>query len=485
MKKKYYLSVGLMVLVAAITIFVAGLVFTSFYDVTNIVGLFRDSPLFGILTLFVMVLLIVLIDRILKSLKLKHSLIILAVVLIFLTSLGFALRDDIGDLFMYQKICMPNPSNDKVAVIIAKDGIYDNQEISLQVSKYFDSVKKDLNIDNAGLQKFGGKTFHELDLFVDELYSKHNVGYIIFVGDDLPILLEQTTEIVNESSDSITYRLTDSRGRDEIMEISRNMTFWMKEGTATILAGDGYKTLGQQLGCINGDCDLNDCKDVGISFILPPLLYSNDEKVNFVSNVLTTYTNYHENFAEVSKKYQKSLLYAVDYSLIKGQEYLGQHKETGMGYNLPLTIVFNNESRKMMDELEKKHIVLSFYVHGTETIQQLILRASDFKPEFESINPSTSEGWMNLSEKYGTPTLFIEALSCGHELLRYNEEKHCCWPQIYMESGVWAYYGFSGVIDQGLRMDKRISTDKTIGLAIRRGVIADTLVFGDILAHMR
>jgi len=466
-----------MVLVAAITIVVAGLVFTSFYYVTNIVDIFRDNPLFWILALLVTVLLIVLIGRILKSLKLKHSLIILAVIFIFLT-LIIVFRDDVWDLFMYQKICMPNPSNDKIAIIIAKDGIYDNQKISSQVSKYFDSVKKDLNINNVGLQKFGGKTFHELDLFVDELYSKNNVGYIIFVGDDLPILLTETVKIVNESSDLITYRITNSRGRDEIMEIFRNMTFWMREGTITTLAGDSYKTLGQQLGCVNGDCDLNDCRDVGISYILPPLLYSDDEKVDFVSKVLSTYTDYHENFAELSKKYQKSELYIADSSLIR-PEFWEQHKEAGMGYEMPILLAFNNESHKVISELNNKHVVLFIYVHGTETIQQLILRASDFEPEFESINPSTLEGWMNLSKKYGTPALFVEATSCGHMPLGYNEEKHCCWPQIYVESGVWTYYSSS------LSMEKSISMDKTIGLATRRGVIADILVFGDILAHVR
>jgi len=155
-----------------------------------------------------------------------------------------------------------------------------------------------------------------------------------------------------------------------------------------------------------------------------------------------------------------------------------------MGYKMPQTIILNNESQKLMDELEKKHIVLFFLVHGTAMSQQLIHFASDYKPEFEPINPNMLEGWMNLSKKYGTPGLLIEAFSCGHNLLRYNEEKHCCWPQIYMESGVWAYYGFSSVNNQGLIMERRISRDKTIGLAIRKGVIAESLVFGDILAHI-
>jgi hypothetical protein len=416
----------------------------------------------------------------------NKNLIIIAAILILVVVFYDDIVLTINNLIVYHKFCMPDYSKNKVAIIIAKDGIYDNEEISSQVSKYFDSVKKDLNIDNAGLQKFGGKTFHELDLFVDELYSKYSVGYVIFVGDDLPMLFEQTTKIVNGSSDLITYRLTDSRGRDEIMEVSRNMSGWMKEGAVTGFAGDRYPySLGQQLGCVNGDCDGHDCRDVGISFILPPLLYSNDEKVDFVSNVLATYTNYHENFAELSKKYQKSVLYVVDYSLIRGQEYLEQHQEGGMGYNLPLAIVFNNESRKLMDELENKHIVLSFYVHGTEMIQQLILRASDFEPEFESINPSTLEGWMNLSKKYGTPALFVEANSCGHTPLGYNEEKHCCWPQIYVESGVWAYYGICCDNDEELNMEKGITKDRMIGLAIRKGVVGDILVYGDILAHMR
>lgn len=378
---------------------------------------------------------------------------------------------------MYQHICIPAPSKNNVAIVIAKDGIYDNQEISLQVSKYFDSVKKDLNINNAGLQKFGGKTFHELDLFVDELYSKDNVGYIIFVGDDLPILFTETVKIVNRTDELVTYSVNDSKGGYRIDETPTKMWVgWhLKEESVTILAGED-----KHLGCVNGDCDLNDCRDIGISFILPPLLYSNDEKAGFVTNALANYTDYHENFAEVSSKYQKSVLYALDYSLVRGQEYLEQHEEFGMGYKMPMTIVLNNESQKLMDELNNKHIVLSFYVHGTELIQQLIYPPSNVKPEFESINPNTLEGWMNLSKEYGTPALFVDAFSCGHTPLGYNEEKHCCWPQIYMESGVWTYYGLDS-----LKMEKRISTGKTIGFAMRRGVVSDVLIFGDILAHTK
>ena len=364
----------------------------------DIVPLSTTNSLFWILLLLLIVLFIVLfivlICRILKSLKLKYSLTILAFIFIFLT-LAIVFRDDVNDMFMYQKLCMPNPSNDKIAVIIAKDGTYDNEKISLQVSKYFDSVKKDLNIDNAGLQKFGGKTFHELDLFVEELYSKQNVGYIIFVGDDLPILITETSEIINRNDTLLTFRIRTSKGMDKIWECSTKMFGCRDEaGTVAVLDGEeGY--IGRQLGCVNDDCDLNDCRDIGISYILPPLLYSDDEKVDFISSVLATYTGYHENFSELSKKYQKSLLYVADFSLIRPEKF-EQHEEAGMGYKMPQTIVLNNESQKLMDELEKKHIVLFFLVHGTAMSQQLIHFASDYEPEFEPINPNMLEGWMNL-----------------------------------------------------------------------------------------
>ncbi|MFC2065910.1 hypothetical protein ACFLUO_02450 [Chloroflexota bacterium] len=54
-----------------------------------------------------------------------------------------------------------------------------------------------------------------------------------------------------------------------------------------------------------------------------------------------------------------------------------------------------------------------------------------------------------------------------------------------MESGVWAYYILTGGGDQTSLMEESFSKEETIGLAIRKNIIAQNLIFGDILAHIK
>ena len=169
----------------------------------------------------------------------NKTLIIIAAILILFTISVIVFYDS----FMHpSKICFPDSSKNKVTVLIAKDGIYDNEEIGLQASKYFDSVKKDLNIENAGLKKFEGKTFEELDKFVDDIYLNDDVGYIILLGDDLPVFSEQTVKIIsiNDTTGPVggiaTCLVNDSVSGEVVVETSADGNTWTPIGVANPLA---------------------------------------------------------------------------------------------------------------------------------------------------------------------------------------------------------------------------------------------------------
>ena len=108
---------------------------------TNLADLFTANPLVWIFILLVILLLILLIIQMFKSLKLKHSLTILAAILMLLT-LAIVFRDDVTDVFMYQKFCMPSPSKDKIAIIIWTDEpegiIIENKAAAKAYKSYFD-----------------------------------------------------------------------------------------------------------------------------------------------------------------------------------------------------------------------------------------------------------------------------------------------------------------------------------------------------------
>ena len=383
----------------------------------------------------------------------------------------------------YQKDCQADTQKNKVAVVIAKGGIYDTEEMSAQVSAYYAAVKKDLNIESAGLKRFEGTrmdSLDELDKFVDGLYSNDDVAYIILVGDDLPI-----GNVTNET----TYEL------------------FMKGLSVPIPLYD----IPNKLECANRNCEvkaplytleeekceynckmLRLCSDMGVSVILPPIFYSDNEKADFVLKVLEKYTYYHENFASLSSEYQKSLLLVQDVL-----EEKPKYKFSGdAGYSMPMTVVFNNETKLVEEELKEKHMALLLSVHGTRGTVGLGLISPG-----EYFGYTTLERYLSFTDENGLPALFVESDACEWDILKHREDfQHCCWPQIFMESGVWAYYTGSVLEVESygkanipnfeqpytwLAWRKTISDEQTIGMAVRKNSDTSTIIFGDILAHMK
>lgn len=383
--------------------------------------------------------------------------------------------------FRFEEICTPDKEKNKVAVVIAKGGIYDTDRMNSQVLEYYKSVKKDLNIENVGLKKFEEKTIDELDEFVDNLYFNDNVGYILFVGDDLPVIREETIEW-DSATGITTKRTSDPTGREEIVECPE----------CGGIAGAGkyawiaFDYIYRKLECTKEDCGLLSCRDIATSVIFPPLLYSNDEKLDFVLNILATYTNYHENFSTIIKKYQKSIFYIYDSSF--PEEWIEGDVDSLKGYGLPVIQIPNTETEKVTAELNKKHLILSFDVHGQPIAVGMGLYYGGHPPTSGQPYYTSLEEYLKFAKENGVPALFLtRTTACyGAGLIDPSgQEKHCCWLQIFMESGVWAHYELGGRSDQVSRMDRDFLNKKTIGLAIRERVIQQNFVYGDILAHIR
>lgn len=459
---------------------------------TNILYVFSGSPLLYILALVLIALVASLIWKSFRTkyiFKKKRWLMLIALVGILL--IGGLLAEY---YFRFGEICTPNAEKNKVAIVVAKGGIYDTDRMNFQVLEYFKSVKKDLNIENAGLKKFEGKTFEELDNFVDNLYLNEDVGYIVFIGDNLPVIGE---EIIEPPQGNTNGRLIHRypSGREQIVDLEPMSILLVYQGKHTYFDRYGIK----KLECIKKDCDLNkyaskyasSCRDVAASFILPPLLYSESEKLDFVLNVLVTYTKYHENSDTIIKKYQRSILWIYDTTLVDGTDnfFINIRK----GYGLPVIKVSSTEIEKATDELKKKHIILSYDVHGQETILGISLLYGGHPAIVQAYYTSLEE-YSKFAKENGVPALFVANPHSSYQWdlrntekddLRRPEEgvKYCCWPQIFLESGVWALYDI-GEGEQAFRMQGAISNEKTIGLAIRKRVIESDFILGDILAHM-
>jgi len=326
--------------------------------------------------------------------------------------------------------CRPNEEKNKVVAVVRKGGIYDSEEIGSQASEYYEAVRKDLGIGNAGLKKFEGTTIAELDEFASSLYVNDDIGYILLIGDDLPVA------DVNETS---------------------------IENLAAIYT---------KLECANRDCDLHSCSDLAVSYILPPLKYTDEEKTDFVLKVLETYTGYHENYDAVISQYEGSILAISDSGL-------------GLllrGYDLPVVTVLNTEYARVAEEMKKKHVLLFLSVHGAVDIVGMGLAVRGVPPGSADPYYTSLEEYSEFADEYGTPALFVDSGACQSMAIKTfgtAGPSPCCWPQAFMDSGVWVYYV--------IPMDVPLATDltnNTVGLAIRKHVVSHDYIFGDILAHM-
>ena len=332
--------------------------------------------------------------------------------------------------------CEPRAGKDKVAVVVMKGGIYDSPAIDSQITAYYASVEKDLSIGNPGLRKFEGKSMDELDILMDSLYLDDDVGYVILVGDDLPL-----ANITKDDLESLTDMY------DRLNIVQRNF---------------GMLT----------------CPDMAISYMPVPDDYSDADKAAFVTKILETYVGYHNDFATLANRYQDSVLEITDINL----------GITNLGYNMTIVNVYNNEYSKVLEEMKKKHRVLYLRVHGNPANVGMGLygprQAQTMPPDGGASYTTTLEDYSQFVDVYGTPALFVDSGACYAISIKdfgMTGFSPCCWPQIYMESGVWVYYSVSN----GFDVEEDISDGSMIGLALRKNVVSQFFVYGDILAHVK
>ena len=342
-----------------------------------------------------------------------------------------SIKPDTGKNYYY---CEPRAGKDRVAIVIMKGGIYDSPSMDSGIRAYYASVKKDIGMEAADLRKFDGKSMDELDIFIDELYLEDDVGYAILVGDDLPL--------ANVTIDSLE-SLADMYDRLNIVQ----------------------RNLGQVT-----------CSDLAISYILPPMDYSDADKASFVLKVLNTYTGYHNDFTSLEDKYQDSVLAITDTEV----------PARSPGYNMTIVKVHNNEYSRVAEEMKKKHTIIYLGVHGSPATVGMGLYSPRQTMPSDGSGPyyTTLDDYSEFAGKYGAPALFVDSGACQAISIKdfgRTGFSPCCWPQVFMESGAWVYYIIGGSRD----LERAISDERTIGLAIRKNVVSQAFVYGDILAHVR
>lgn len=330
-------------------------------------------------------------------------------------------------------------NKNKLAVIIKKDGIYDTPKIREELNTFLLSVKKDVGIDNVGVQRVKTNSLNETDQFIENLYYNKDVGYIIIIGEDV---------------------------------VCKSIDEWRKETPRL------FKVVDEKLSVI-GEKKLEGPR-IALSWILPPFNYLDDDKKDFVSKIITTYTYYHNHPQEILSKFNRSSLV-----ICKPVEYEFMIQMDSPLYSFPWVKISNTDSGKVREEMKKGHLVFYYLVHGWE-------KEVEFGLDTDG-SSTTIEEFLQFVEENGLPGLFVEPGACEHTRpviatkwwIFPSSDEICCWPQANLWSGVWAYYKITGSSLECESIRRGFSEEPFLGYVVRRYAWDFcNRIYGDITAHM-
>jgi hypothetical protein len=324
-----------------------------------------------------------------------------------------------------------------VAFILKRGGIYDTPEIAEAINLYFGSVSRDLSIGNAGIVKFEGSTVEQLDKLIEELYIQKDVGYVLLLGDDLPLFTEDKNIRIDALSSLLPY-------------VDRPA---------------GERT----------------CKDLAISWILPPLYLYKEYKPDAVRELIERYTSYHNDPAFHFKQYSYRVLE------LRNDQSILQHDtapERRFGYRFSADRVLNSDHNAVREALKKRYLVLVLNVPGKDDTLAMGLNYYNFDANSEKAMLTFTEEYARFVQENDAGPMFVDSYTSNALTPAYMTKRYCCWPQVFIDVGAWAYYWIqtSSVKDR-YRVEAEISRAKTIGKAFRSTVYGQAVIFGDVLAH--
>ena len=342
-----------------------------------------------------------------------------------------------------QYYCSFDVSRDRVAIIIKKGGFYDKPFLINTFKEYFSAVSKHLNIKNSEINKFQGSNKEEFDAFIEDLVKNKSVGYIMLVGEDLPIISEE-----------------DSKLALDLETLNNKYSYVEREKTVD----DG-------------------CVDVAIASVVAPQNTTNKQKEDFIKFVFENFINYHLNPKNTYKKYKQDTFFIewddqlTDFgAAIYGGDFYDPKNLSS--YNTiyfypPVSFVLNSDTNRIIEELGKGHLFLMYDTHGSDEPLGLGLNDKIY---------TTNQDMLNFYEKNGPSALFVDIKrACGEQIISNRGSGNCCWPQTWLTMGAWSYFSVFGD-PYHHNFERWLSKEKIFGRAIKKTYHNQAVIFGDILA---
>ncbi|HID60549.1 MAG TPA: hypothetical protein EYP46_01655 [Hadesarchaea archaeon] len=202
-----------------------------------------------------------------------------------------------------------------------------------------------------------------------------------------------------------------------------------------------------------------------VSFVPAPADYSEEQKIQFIVDVFSRYTEFHENPSVFFDNHAKEVLCVVDLEFENYLQYETISFEPKQLYRFvprgyAQVVISNYNNAAVGARLNNKPIILSVKAHGFTDIQGIGL--------YDQY--TTRENWEHYCETHGTPTLFVDMSACFWHILNR-------WPETYLGCGVLAY-------SPHVEWLSSYWAYPTLGDLQRNLWNSPFPVFGDILAHM-
>ena len=328
--------------------------------------------------------------------------------------------------------CKQPEHKSKSAVVIKKDGSFDEESLTQKIIQYLESVQQDVDVMLAeeSILRFEGKTKEEFMSFLGNAYDEQNVAYVVIVGDDLPIL-EKLVEHCPEG---------DCEGIEE------TQTFLDKDGLGEVRKSDDNPEFS--------------CKEQVISLVMPPLEYSEEEKKEFVSDILDRMSEFHTNPDAVFNGYRNELL---------GIHYFDEGTPLGdfVGINpiFPVYETYNTNQIEVRQKISERPIVTAYHVHGHTSNNTMGLVEGRIEVFIDD--------WISFAEENPDPTFFIHPHACQSFGVGEDGRRECCWPQIFMKTGAYAFG----------KITENFFDEPFIGKAYQRDAGGTNVIFGDQFIH--
>ena len=313
-------------------------------------------------------------------------------------------------------------------------------ELKDKLDNYFEAINSDLGIENVGIifQDFSEKDSNIKET-IHNLYLDKDVGYILFIGNDL----------IHDS-----FGNTSDTGELAFRPYQHPHRYQIPLGEA-------------------------ECPSVALSALVSPNYQDFNQKKEFILDQLDNYIRFHKDTESYLSNFSRKYLRIVNLDVTDEYTSLDPSSpDIGPGvtyyWDLPKRDILGSNPNLKSEIRKERPMILEIMGHGWARILEW----------HGSHDYGTTDEWLEFTEDF-TPSVLIINTGCGGMIIddynttRYDgsRAKFCCWPQAFLKGGALV-----DIQSSSPRVFDFTGSD-FFGQALRKTFMGYEY-FGDLFAHL-